>query len=703
LFKITTIPPTQDALVLATPLPKTPDNSNEVSIDDEDKVDSIIPFLNAILYLELNPIESFSNGNNGAFEIVASTENEVPISTGEGGGESYSRGGWGWSTYTEAPVVVETPVEVEIESPIQYAEYPDDVTISDMFCDEMETVAEIEQEIEVVVEQYLVQDNDSITEQTTQELEIESGLENQIEVEQDITQESDNELELEVENEQESESTNEFNSNTETSNESEIILEVETEQTTQDVEAINEINGDIETVENNEKEKDSAFINTPVTEMSEEEVEVLFDKIKLEATFYENQLVDRSDFVENEIEKLFNQYNDFPEIQARLQDHYFLAQDKLSIVFADFEQAFNDLDKAESLGSLSDYKEAVSQLRESINSLVPNATELMENLRTEYQTIIEQAHEMELAIIIAENQEYLTNIANEYGLENKEQLQEQLGLSFNDLCKLSETEIETILNQYELKLQAEVEYKEELKEFTDSIIAEAKEMDVTTDQLLAILEVKNIEEAFILGEDKVIEKIEGWIERQEELKEFNETIAQYAKELELTTEQLLSILEVTNLNQAFELSDKEINERVKRWEGEREKLLLEQKISFQEISTDIAEQIIEQRGNPDNVVAYDFDREGRLIFLEIGNMYLSKTGEKGAGFWHIENRHYAQFQKKFGDGSYQEVIDRVMDTVKNGECQVKIKDGKLSYNYTQNFTNVYVSDNGYIIGAGPRS
>jgi hypothetical protein len=118
---------------------------------------------------------------------------------------------------------------------------------------------------------------------------------------------------------------------------------------------------------------------------------------------------------------------------------------------------------------------------------------------------------------------------------------------------------------------------------------------------------------------------------------------------------------------------------------------------------DVIEVIIKARGNSENVVAYQYDKTGRLVWLESGEMYLTSSGEKGAGFWHIENRHFEQFQSKFGKNITEaQMVEMIMEAVKNGVCEVQVdRKGRTTYIYTFQNIEVYAGDNGFIIGSHP--
>jgi hypothetical protein len=123
---------------------------------------------------------------------------------------------------------------------------------------------------------------------------------------------------------------------------------------------------------------------------------------------------------------------------------------------------------------------------------------------------------------------------------------------------------------------------------------------------------------------------------------------------------------------------------------------------------DIKESITNARGNPNNTIAYTHDQSNRLVWLESGNMYMTDKGEKGAGFWHIENRHMEQFKSRFSsDLNETKMIDICIDVVKNGKCEPKYIKNKLGEeiyvgnNYTKNKVLVYAGENGFIVGSRP--
>ncbi len=104
--------------------------------------------------------------------------------------------------------------------------------------------------------------------------------------------------------------------------------------------------------------------------------------------------------------------------------------------------------------------------------------------------------------------------------------------------------------------------------------------------------------------------------------------------------------------------------------------------------------------SPDSVVMITRDPSGRIVWLE--------TGNKKAGLAHIIDQHGRQFN---GKGiSNADIPDYVLEAVYQGHIvgtQGKREPPRTIYEFTYNGVKqriaVQVADNGFIVGANPRS
>ena len=103
--------------------------------------------------------------------------------------------------------------------------------------------------------------------------------------------------------------------------------------------------------------------------------------------------------------------------------------------------------------------------------------------------------------------------------------------------------------------------------------------------------------------------------------------------------------------------------------------------------------------SPDEVVGITKDPDGRIVWLETG-----RGGSGGSGLAHIIEEHGKQFN---GRGiSDSEIPGYLLEAVSAGEV-VGMQGSRPIYEFTYNGTRqrvaITVSENGYIVGANPRS
>lgn len=103
--------------------------------------------------------------------------------------------------------------------------------------------------------------------------------------------------------------------------------------------------------------------------------------------------------------------------------------------------------------------------------------------------------------------------------------------------------------------------------------------------------------------------------------------------------------------------------------------------------------------SPDKVVGITKDSDGRIIWLETG-----RSGERGSGLSHIIEEHGKQFNARGISNS--ELPEYLLQAVSTGK--IVGKQGtrpiyEFTYNGTRQRVAITVSDNGYIVGANPRS
>ena len=103
--------------------------------------------------------------------------------------------------------------------------------------------------------------------------------------------------------------------------------------------------------------------------------------------------------------------------------------------------------------------------------------------------------------------------------------------------------------------------------------------------------------------------------------------------------------------------------------------------------------------SPDKVVGITKDPDGKIVWLETG-----QSGERGSGLAHIIEEHGKQFNGKGISNS--ELPEYLLQAVSTGK--IVGKQGtrpiyEFTYNGTRQRVAITVSENGYIVGANPRS
>ena len=103
--------------------------------------------------------------------------------------------------------------------------------------------------------------------------------------------------------------------------------------------------------------------------------------------------------------------------------------------------------------------------------------------------------------------------------------------------------------------------------------------------------------------------------------------------------------------------------------------------------------------SPDEVVGITKDPDGKIVWLETG-----RGGSGGSGLAHIIEEHGKQFNGKGISNS--EIPGYLLEAVSAGEI-VGTQGTRPIYEFTYNGTRqrvaITVSENGYIVGANPRS
>ena len=103
--------------------------------------------------------------------------------------------------------------------------------------------------------------------------------------------------------------------------------------------------------------------------------------------------------------------------------------------------------------------------------------------------------------------------------------------------------------------------------------------------------------------------------------------------------------------------------------------------------------------SPGKVVGITKDPDGKIVWLETG-----QSGDRGSGLAHIIEEHGKQFNGKGISNS--ELPEYLLQAVSTGK--IVGKQGtrpiyEFTYNGTRQRVAITVSENGYIVGANPRS
>ncbi len=138
-----------------------------------------------------------------------------------------------------------------------------------------------------------------------------------------------------------------------------------------------------------------------------------------------------------------------------------------------------------------------------------------------------------------------------------------------------------------------------------------------------------------------------------------------------------------------------------------ERLNLELKIENIELPNNIKEIIITKNGNPEQVVAYEFDSEGDLVWIEQGKGYFdinkgSKENISGSGLSHSWLEHKNNF-RDIGINSEKELIEMFNEAVRNGD-KTNNRGGGYKYSININTSRKLVfatGPNGFVITAFP--
>lgn len=103
--------------------------------------------------------------------------------------------------------------------------------------------------------------------------------------------------------------------------------------------------------------------------------------------------------------------------------------------------------------------------------------------------------------------------------------------------------------------------------------------------------------------------------------------------------------------------------------------------------------------SPDKVVGITKDPDGKIVWLEIG-----RGGERGSGLAHIIEEHSEQFNARgISNSELPEYLLQAVSTGKIVGNQGTRPIYEFTYNGTRQRVAITVSDNGYIVGANPRS
>ncbi|MBW4635248.1 MAG: hypothetical protein KME30_26145 [Iphinoe sp. HA4291-MV1] len=558
----TNLPPNEEALVVSNK-PKSPDDSNQAELtSDQNSIDSI-PTLYGFNYTGTISVESNIDGFGSE-----SGYNNIIQASGEGegglGGESMpsEAGGWGYWGYSESIVEapVEAPAEVQIEATpeVDVSKYEDDITVEETFGDNCE--AEVSTEGESAADQIdsnagindetNIENNpsDGQTDQTSQTDSEGGAIEGGGDVETQLAEEGEStdqqqindssELREIEELEQKEEKSDEVSTDTEaiTSEDSEqseqktdeaVQTEISKETATQEVKE--NTDQESETEDSREIKKDQLDYDN-LTQEQEAEYEEKNNDVIEEA----NKLMDRLDnTVENvgkELEALYDKYNDYPEATQLLDRHFAEAMDRIETLFENFDAAYERL--RENQGQLDpvEFARSTDALKEAIAEIKANAGETFNNLQEEYKQVQAEMEAEANEIYCIKLTDYLEKFSTEHKFNSLSHMEETLGLSLQEITSMPSDQIDPYIEAKIESYAQELEYQENLTEFTDAFIVEAREMNISTEQLLEITGVNSIEEAYQLGAEAITERIEGWENKQKE--EFEKDLGEWEYSLE---------------------------------------------------------------------------------------------------------------------------------------------------------------------------
>ncbi len=250
-----------------------------------------------------------------------------------------------------------------------------------------------------------------------------------------------------------------------------------------------------------------------------------------------------------------------------------------------------------------------------------------------------------------------------------------------------------------LKPVAESDQKAlELKTINDSLQGTDKQI-ITCNKLL--------EHANPVVVSKAVEKL-----LELELSKSNLETQKKEAERAVVTEQAIEGIKATIDNQSLNLDQKlqQIEKLKNNPEINQKRLMLEMKIEAIKLPDNISEMIKSSRGNPEQVVAYEFDKDNNLVWIEQGKGFFdinkgSSENIKGSGLWHAWLEHKQNFND-LGINTEKQLIQIVKEAVKNGEKSVSrnSKGGnqyRIAVSKNQDLL-VAVSENGYVITITPK-
>jgi hypothetical protein len=183
-------------------------------------------------------------------------------------------------------------------------------------------------------------------------------------------------------------------------------------------------------------------------------------------------------------------------------------------------------------------------------------TELVESVRKEAEEVAAEKAITE-AEIAAEAEEYLNDIIIDNGFETLAEFAAEFKLEPADLEKMSVTEIESTL---ETRF-AEIEKEQQIFDTETYLIEIADNNGITLDQLLTVLEVESVAEAMKCRDDVLSGHLNNWVYQQAYSEKFKETYLENG----IIEAQLLQIMGVSTVQQACQLGEAFLEERVSEW------------------------------------------------------------------------------------------------------------------------------------------